>query len=123
MFATARSPSKIPETLRSDSAVTVLALDTTSSSSIKAAADAVGQATGGALDVLVNNAGLGMNMPMLDTSITEAKKLFDANFFGVLETVQVFAPMLIEAKGCIVNNSSLGGFQAFPFNGTGPHTG
>lgn len=118
VFATARFPSKIPGTLRDDPSVTVLALDVASPSSIREAVDAVRGATDGKLDVLVNNAGRGMNMPMLDTSIAEAKRLFDTNFFGVLETVQAFAPLLIKAKGCVVNNSSLGGFQAFPFNGT-----
>lgn len=118
VFATARSPSKIPQAIRDSKTVTVLALDVSSSSSIRAAADQARKETGGKLDVLINNAGHGMNMPALDASIDEAKKLFNTNFFGVLEAVQVFAPLLIEAQGCIVNNSSLGGFQAFPFNGT-----
>ena len=117
VFATARSPRKIPQTLREGPNVTVVALDVASSSSIKAAAEIVSKATGGSLDVLINNAGHGMNMPTLDASIADAKQLFDVNFFGIVETVQAFAPMLIEAKGCIVNNSSLGGYQAFPFNG------
>ena len=117
VFATARSPSKIPDTLQNASNVTLLALDVSSTPSIKAAAEAVSRETRGTLDVLINNAGHGMNMPLLDASIAESKQLFDTNFFGVLETVQVFAPLLVKAKGCIVNNSSLGGFQAFPFNG------
>lgn len=120
VFATARSPYKIPEDLRNDSSVTTLALDVSSSSSIKAAAEAVARDTGGSLDVLINNAGHGINMPLLDTAPKQMKELFDVNYFGVIETTQIFAPMLVKAKGCIVNNSSLGGFQAFPFNGEIP---
>ena len=121
VFATARSPSKIGPSLQAAQNVTILALDVSSTSSLKSAVETVSRETGGRLDVLINNAGHGMNMPMLDTSIADAKRLFDVNFFGVLETVQVFAPLLVKAKGCIVNNSSLGCLQAFPFNGKRPH--
>lgn len=115
VFATARSPSKIPESLSSAPNVTVLALDVGSSESIAAVVLAVTEQTGGKLDVLVNNAGLGLNMPGLDTSIAEAKKLFDINFFGAIEMMQAFSHLLIKAQGCIVNNSSIGGSAALPF--------
>jgi 1-acylglycerone phosphate reductase len=115
VFATARSPAKVPQALHADPHVTVLSLDVTSCESITAAAVIVSSQTGGKLDILINNAGQGLNMPALDTSIEEAKKLFDANFFGVLEMVQAFRHMLIKAKGVIVNNSSVGAYQPFPF--------
>ncbi|KAJ5134308.1 hypothetical protein N7526_005673 [Penicillium atrosanguineum] len=118
VFVTARSTNKIPEPLHDASNVTVLALDVSSSRSIAAAAKVIQSETGGKLDVLINNAGLGMEMPVLDTSIAEAKKLFDVNFFGALEMTQVFSPMLIKAEGCIVNNSSVGGRFPIPFIGT-----
>lgn len=84
VFATARSPSKIPKALHHDSSVTTLALDVSSSASIKAAADTVARETGGTLDVLINNAGHGINMPLLDTSPKQMKELFDVNFFGLI---------------------------------------
>jgi 1-acylglycerone phosphate reductase len=115
VFATARSISKIPESLHAAPHVTVLALDVTSSDSIAAAVEIVKTQTGGRLDVLINNAGHGLNMPALDTPVSQARELFEANFFGVLEMVQAFRHMLIKAKGAIVNNSSMGGFQPIPF--------
>lgn len=115
VFATARSPTKIPQTLHAAANVTVFALDVTSSESIAAAAEIVRDQTGGRLDVLINNAGGGLEMPLLDTPMDEARKLFDLNFFGAIEMIQVFSPMLINSKGCIVNNSSLGGYQSIPF--------
>jgi 1-acylglycerone phosphate reductase len=115
VFATARSPSKVPETLHASPNVTVLALDVTSPASIATAFETIRARTGGKLDVLINNAGFGLTMPALDTSMNEARKLFDANFFGVLEMVQVFKHMLIATKGVIVNNSSIGGFHIIPF--------
>ncbi|KAK5996383.1 Short-chain dehydrogenase cctT [Cladobotryum mycophilum] len=115
VFATARTPSKVPQTLHAASNVTVLALDVTSMESIEAAAEAVRKQTD-KLDVLINNAGLGLIMPALDTSIEDAKKHFDLNFFSALAMMQVFSPMLIKAKGCVINNSSVGGVLAFPFS-------
>jgi short-subunit dehydrogenase len=116
VFATARSPSKVPKTLHDASNVTVLALDTGSSTSIAEAAKVVERQTRGKLDVLINNAGVGQTMPALDVSLDDARNLFKVNFFGVLEMVQVFSPMLIKAKGCIVNNASVGGLSPIPFN-------
>jgi NAD(P)-dependent dehydrogenase (short-subunit alcohol dehydrogenase family) len=108
----------MPRSLHEASNVTVLALDVSSFESIAAAAEAVRNRTGGKLDVLINNAGLGMNMPGLDTSIVETRKVFDSNFFGVLETIQAFSFMLVNTHGCIVNNSSVGGLIPLPFNST-----
>ncbi len=54
-------------------------------------------------------------MPGLDSSIPDARKLFDLNFFSALETMQAFGPMLINAKGVVVNNASVGGMGTFPF--------
>ncbi|RFU79398.1 short-chain dehydrogenase reductase [Trichoderma arundinaceum] len=115
VFATARTPSKIPQSLHEASNVTVLALDVTSMESIALAVEEVRKQTE-RLDVLINNAGLGLNMPGLDTSIEEAKKLFDLNFFGVLAMMQAFSPLLVAARGCVVNNSSVGGVIPFPFS-------
>jgi 1-acylglycerone phosphate reductase len=118
VFATARSPSKVPKTLHSAPNVTVLALDACSSTSIAEAAKVVEKQTGGKLDVLINNAGHGQTMPGLNVNLDEARNLFNVNFFGVLELVQVFSPMLVKAKGCIVNNASIGGLTPIPFNST-----
>ncbi len=115
VFATARTPSKIPESHHSASNVTVLTLDVTSTESIAAVADKVSKEAG-KLDVLINNAGGGLPIPALDTPIQEAKKLFDLNFFGALVMLQAFGPLLIKAKGCVVNNASIAGVMGFPFS-------
>ncbi|EHK20602.1 uncharacterized protein TRIVIDRAFT_192808 [Trichoderma virens Gv29-8] len=115
VFATARTPSKVPQSLHDAPNVTVIALDVTSMESISSALEEVRKHTE-KLDVLINNAGLGLNMPGLDTSIDEAKKLFDLNFFGVLAMMQAFSPMLVAARGCVVNNSSVGGVVPFAFS-------
>ena len=118
VFVTARNTSKIPKSLHEDTNITIIALEVTDSSSILAAAEVVRKQADGSLDVLINNAGAGMNMPALDTNFAEAKKLFDLNFFAALDMVQVFSPMLVKAGGCVVNNASVGGLRPLLFNGT-----
>ncbi|KAK7957789.1 oxidoreductase [Apiospora saccharicola] len=108
VFATARTVSKIPAELSALSNVTVLALDTTSAESVAAAAAEVEAASGRGLDVLVNNAGVGYTIPVLDVDIVTARHLFDVNVFGVVRTVQGFAELLIRNKGRIVNMSTNG---------------
>lgn len=117
VFATARTTSKIPASLHDSPNVMILALDVTDHSSIVAVEKVVGKQTNGSLDVLVNNAGAGMTLPMLDSTIPEARKLFDLNFFAALDMIQAFAPMLIKAGGCIVNNASVGGMRPLVFTG------
>ncbi|EXJ91934.1 hypothetical protein A1O3_00484 [Capronia epimyces CBS 606.96] len=106
VFASLRNPAKIPPHLSNAPNVTVLTLDVLSSESIAAAVEKINRDTGGTLDVLVNNSGTGIFAPALDTPIEEARKLFDLNFWAPLAMLQAFAPLLIKAKGCLVNNTS-----------------
>lgn len=115
VFATARNPSKISQTLLSATNVTILTLDVVSSESIAAASESVKKETGGRLDVLVNNSGGGTFVPALDLSIEDGKKLFDLNFWAPFAMLQAFAPLLINAKGCIVNNTSASAYIPMAF--------
>ena len=117
VFATARNPSKIPSELAVLSVVTTLELDVTSTESVSKAVDAVARATEQGLDVLVNNAGAGYTMPLLDVDIEEAQRLFDANIWGSLRTTQGFSELLIAAKGRVFNVSSVGAFVNTPWLG------
>lgn len=119
VFATARTLSKMAE-LEKVPEITLLSLDVTSPPSIAAAVDAVRAKTGGTLDYLVNNSGNGFVMPLLDTDLDEARRMFEVNIFGVLAVTQAFAPLVIAAKGTIVNNSSIAGYLYPPFMGKTP---
>jgi 1-acylglycerone phosphate reductase len=105
VFATARDTSKITDIDSKDAEF--LELDVTVPSTIERCRDLVSRRTGGRLDVLVNNAGVEFNSPLLDTNVAEAKKLYEVNVWGPLLMVQAFAPLLIEAKGVIFNQSSI----------------
>ncbi|KAI9705381.1 MAG: hypothetical protein M1820_005211 [Bogoriella megaspora] len=113
VFATARTPTKIPQSLAQAQDVTILPLDVLSSEAIDAAVASVAKVTDGKLDVLVNNSGVVMVKPALDVSIQEGKRLFDTNYWAFLAMIQAFAPLLIKAKGCVVNNTSASGVAPF----------
>jgi NAD(P)-dependent dehydrogenase (short-subunit alcohol dehydrogenase family) len=63
--------------------------------SIKAARHLLGQKIK-VLDVLINNAGIsgGLPQPPLETDISVFKRVFDTNFFGVIEVTQAFIDLL-----------------------------
>lgn len=105
VFATARDTSKISD-IDSKNAE-LLELDVTVSNTIERCRDIVSRRTGGRLDVLVNNAGVEFNSPLLNTDIADAKRLYEVNVWGPLLMVQAFAPLLIEAKGVVCNQSSI----------------
>ncbi|WP_445713377.1 oxidoreductase [Flavobacterium sp.] len=69
----------------------------------------------GKVDVLVNNAGFGFAGAIEETSITETREIFEANFFGTLQLTQTFLPLFRQQKsGHIIQISSHGGFKSFP---------
>ncbi|KAI9148363.1 NADPH-dependent 1-acyldihydroxyacetone phosphate reductase [Paramyrothecium foliicola] len=116
VFATLRDPAKAKD-LAELSNIEILELDVTAVETIVRCKETVAKRTGGKLDVLINNAGVEFVCPLLDTDITEAKKLYDVNVWGPLAMVQAFAPLILEAKGIISNHSSLA--AALPMVWTG----
>ena len=119
VFATARNPSKTAD-LAELSDVEILELDVTVPKTIAQCKEIVAKRTGGSLDVLVNNAGVEFNSPLLDTDVAEAKRLYDVNVWGPLAMVQAFAPLLVEAKGVVFNQSSIDGALNMVWAGKSP---
>lgn len=116
VFATTRDLSKMVG-LKDLPNLHLLSLDVTDPYSIADAVEAVKQVTGGPLDYLVNNSGRGYWMPALDTDIEEGKRLFDVNFWGPLRVTQALSPLLVAAKGTVVNIGSINGYLNVPYAG------
>lgn len=114
VIATARDLTKMAS-LTKYSNITLLALDVTDPAQIAAVVEQVSNKTGGTLDYLVNNSGVSYMMPALDSDIEEGKKMFEVNFWAVLRMIQAFAPLLIAARGTIVNIGSLLGYLYNPY--------
>jgi NAD(P)-dependent dehydrogenase (short-subunit alcohol dehydrogenase family) len=91
-------------------------LDLTSTTDIAAAAESVGPA----LHALVNNAGIAVNGPIEVAPIDDWRRQFEVNLFGQLAITQALLPALLNARGRIVNISSISGRVAFPL--IGPYT-
>ncbi|KAJ7784296.1 hypothetical protein B0H16DRAFT_1491985 [Mycena metata] len=116
VFATARDTSKLPPELATHTNVTALQVDVTSVESVAEAAKAV-TAAGKGLHALVNNAGVGYTMPLLDVDVDRAMNLYDTNVWGTLRTVQAFSDLLVASRGRVVNISSVGAVVNTPWIG------
>lgn len=60
--------------------------------------------------MLVNNAGAGYTMPLLDADLDEARRLYETNVWGTMRTVLEFSALLIESRGRVVNMSAWEGY-------------
>jgi NAD(P)-dependent dehydrogenase (short-subunit alcohol dehydrogenase family) len=102
-------------TERSDG-VTMLTCDVTDEASV---AKAVGEvlAKAGRIDLLVNNAGIGLLGAAEESSAAQAQALFDVNVFGVLRVTSAVVPaMRRQGKGRIINLSSVLGLIPAPYS-------
>jgi NAD(P)-dependent dehydrogenase (short-subunit alcohol dehydrogenase family) len=100
------------------SRVEVVALDVTDDASVESAVRAV-ERRHGAIDVLVNNAGIADSGPVETIPIERARAVLDTNLWGAVRTARAALPaMRARGTGVIVNVSSAAArVPAMPFNG------
>ena len=94
----------------------VVALDVMDAESIRSAMSEAVSLFGG-VDVLVNNAGIGVFLPLETTSDEIIRRLFETNTFGVMAMVRALVPHMRErGSGTIVNVTSSVVFNPMPFS-------
>ncbi len=70
------------------------------------------------IDILINNAGIGMAGAIEDSEIIEILEIFNTNVAGLLRTCKAVLPIMRNQQaGLIINISSVGGLMGLPYRG------
>lgn len=97
--------------------ITFLKMDITKDESVKEAINYLIEQEG-KIDVLVNNAGIGMVGSVEDSSVEEMQAHFDTNYYGAVRVMQEVLPHMRKAKnGKVINISSLAALFGLPYRG------
>lgn len=112
VFGTSRYPERYPY-----SVFPLVALEVRDVSSIQAAvANVLAQA--GRIDVVINNAGVGITGPLEEIPTEEIRQNFETNLFGPIEVMKAVLPqMRAQRSGLIVNITSIAGYMGLPYRG------
>jgi NAD(P)-dependent dehydrogenase (short-subunit alcohol dehydrogenase family) len=98
-----------------------LRLDVTDQASVLRGVEEAERETGG-IDVLVNNAGYGLEGAVEEVTLDQIRAQFETNVFGAIAVIQAALPFMRKRRaGHIVNITSMGGLTAFP--GVGIYNG
>jgi NAD(P)-dependent dehydrogenase (short-subunit alcohol dehydrogenase family) len=95
----------------------LLAIDVTDDQSVKLGIAELLKKEG-RIDVLINNAGIGMMGAIEDSLPEDSLKVFSTNVFGSLRTMQAVLPaMRAQRSGLIINIGSIAGHMGLPYRG------
>ena len=112
VYGTSRNPERIL-----NSVFPLVALDVRNTDSIKAAVAKI-IATSGRLDIVINNAGVGITGPIEEIPTAEIKNNFETNLFGPIEVMKAVLPQMRSQKsGLIINITSIAGYMGLPYRG------
>jgi len=97
--------------------VSIIEMDVTSDASVVEGFDHIHAE--GAVDILINNAGI-MYIGMTEAySVAQASEQMDTNYFGAIRAMQAVLPAMRRVRsGLIINTSSIAGRVSVPFFGT-----
>ena len=110
VYGTSRNPEKV-----SNAVFPLIALDVRDTASIQSAVATIIQEAG-RLDVVINNAGVGITGPLEEIPMVEIKNNFETNFFGPIEVMKAALPqMRAQQSGLIINITSIAGYMGLPY--------
>ena len=113
VYGTTRNKNKYPDF----SDFSLLEMDVREPKTIQAAVSELLKKEG-RVDVLINNAGVGITGPLEETPHFEILNAFDTNFNGPLNVVKAILPqMRVQKNGLIINITSIAGYMGLPFRG------
>jgi short-subunit dehydrogenase len=111
VIAVARREDRLRELAADHDSVTPLAVDLTAPDLEQRLGTAIDAASG--LDILVNNAGYGLFSPVEQTPDSEARAVFNTNFFAPLAVLRAALPSLRQNRGRVLQLSSMLGEVAW----------
>jgi len=112
VFGTSRNPKNVE-----NFSFEIIALDVLKMETIEKAVAYIIKKEG-RLDVLINNAGMGITGPIEDTPMDEMRAVFNTNFFGAIDVMKAVLPqMRAQKSGMILNVTSIAGYMGLPFRG------
>ncbi|HKX85406.1 MAG TPA: SDR family oxidoreductase [Flavobacterium sp.] len=112
VYGTSRNPEKV-----SGSVFPLIALDVRDVISIQNAVSEI-ISKSGRIDVVINNAGVGITGPIEEIPTEEIKNNFETNLFGPIEVMKAVLPQMRSQKsGLIINITSIAGYMGLPYRG------
>ncbi len=112
VYGTSRNPEKI-----TNSIFPLVALDVRDKQSIVNCVAEVIQKSG-RLDIVINNAGVGITGPIEEIPTEEIRNNFETNLFGPIEVMKAVLPQMRDQKsGLIINITSIAGYMGLPYRG------
>ncbi len=113
VFGTTRDPGRFP----AFPGFPLLPMEVRDLQSIKNTVAAVLEQQG-RLDILINNAGVGITGPVEETPREEVHKVLDINLLGPIEVIRAVLPVMrSQQSGQIINITSIAGYMGLPFRG------
>ena len=112
VYGTSRNPDAITQSL-----FPLLQLDVRNTQSILNCVAQIIQKEG-QIDVVINNAGVGITGPIEEIPSKEIRNNFETNLFGPIEVMKAVLPAMREQKfGLIINITSIAGYMGLPYRG------
>jgi short-subunit dehydrogenase len=110
VYGTSRNPENYPNL-----PFTLLQLDVRNQDSIQKCVELIIEKEG-KIDVLINNAGVGITGALEEIPTSEIENQFQTNFFGPIAVIKAVLPnMRMQKSGLIINVTSIAGFMGLPF--------